>query len=665
MPTTVTSKIGVTNSPTTMDYSTLQAWEDACPANLVTDDKIWEGQCYDQGEFTGASLSISGQTVDSTRYVSLKCASGASFKDKSGVRSTALAYSSSNGVAIKTTSGYTSCVTVSTDYTRVDGLQISATGAQSLAYYENASANTHGLVSSCILASNGGGQGCRVSGKITNSLLTYTRATGDGIYLYSTSAEAHGCTIVNTTGSSGDGISTFAYTGSVVKNCAVFGFTTFGGTNATKSYNATDLSSGAGTSSQTSLTFANQFVSSTNDFRAVSTGSLDLNGTPDTTYLSTDISGTTRHATTPTIGAWEYTSSSTDYTDTGSGTITWAGTSDASFALNETDTNGISWAGTGDNLFAYNETDSSGSIWGGTGDSVFAFNVTDTGGVIWDGIGDNSVTGTEIVGIGGSIWGGTGDSQFSLNETDTNGIIWAGTGDTQADYSLTETAGIIWAGAGDAVFSNAIVLTNKSNRINWFVIDDDLRFQVQYVKSGRNDTLQPDAVLTYKLVNQLSRVEITTGSMSLFDAVNASFYAVIPKSILAYPTVSPNEIYELEISIVANGVTTTQRKELLCKLDHINANVPSDFVIGDDLAFRAIGVDGGATTTCTYTLLEELSRTVKASGTMVKYESGNYEAIIGKSLLLDAIEKELYVLQIHTSYEGFVSTISATLVANK
>ena len=38
MPTTTTKTIGSTG-----DYSTLQAWEDACPANLVTADEIWRG----------------------------------------------------------------------------------------------------------------------------------------------------------------------------------------------------------------------------------------------------------------------------------------------------------------------------------------------------------------------------------------------------------------------------------------------------------------------------------------------------------------------------------------------------------------------------------------------------------------------------------------------
>ncbi len=74
MPTDVIKTIGQTSSPITPDYSTLQAWEDASPANLVTADQRWIGECLDQGTFTGA-LTISGTTVDATRYTILRCAS--------------------------------------------------------------------------------------------------------------------------------------------------------------------------------------------------------------------------------------------------------------------------------------------------------------------------------------------------------------------------------------------------------------------------------------------------------------------------------------------------------------------------------------------------------------------------------------------------------------
>ena len=93
-------------------------------------------------------------------------------------------------------------------------------------------------------------------------------------------------------------------------NCAVFGFTdgweTSTGASYTGSdYNATDDTTvPVGSNNVTSLTFADQFESTTNDFRAVDTGDLQA-GTPDATNSPDDISGLTRDATTPWIGCWE------------------------------------------------------------------------------------------------------------------------------------------------------------------------------------------------------------------------------------------------------------------------------------------------------------------------------------------------------------------------
>lgn len=322
MPTTVVSKIGVTNSPVAMDYSTLQAWEDACPANLVTDDKIWEGQCYDQGTFTLSStgLLISGQTTDATRYVSLKCASGASFKDKAGVRSNALYYNASNGVSVDLSGSgnYTTCIDLWSSYTRVDGLQLKSSG--SCATIRAPYVGTGFIVSNCILQSNGWNSSINTAVDFVNCLILQL-STSANWYIHN--CNFYGCTIAAPNGNSNEGLPHYGYTTTTVKNTAIFGFATIcnNPSRYTGSNNATDLSSiGFGTSNQTSLNFASQFVNSANDFRAVSTGSLDLNGTPDTTYLSTDISGTNRHATTPTIGAWEVTVTATiPYSLIGSG----------------------------------------------------------------------------------------------------------------------------------------------------------------------------------------------------------------------------------------------------------------------------------------------------------------------------------------------------------
>ena len=53
------------------------------------------------------------------------------------------------------------------------------------------------------------------------------------------------------------------------------------------------------------LTFANQFQSTTADFRTKAGNGLQA-GLPDATNAPLDISQTTRSGTTPTIGAWEH-----------------------------------------------------------------------------------------------------------------------------------------------------------------------------------------------------------------------------------------------------------------------------------------------------------------------------------------------------------------------
>src|SRR5262245_24237165 len=102
MPTTVTKTIGTAGG---RDYSTLQAWEDACPADLTSVDQIWKGEAYNDSEFT-AALAVAGITTDSTRYPWLTAATGQSFQDNANVRTNALRYNQSNGVGLQANVNY-------------------------------------------------------------------------------------------------------------------------------------------------------------------------------------------------------------------------------------------------------------------------------------------------------------------------------------------------------------------------------------------------------------------------------------------------------------------------------------------------------------------------------------------------------------------------------
>lgn len=295
MATDVISKIGASNSPTTMDYSTIQAWEDASPADLVAADQRWIGECYNQGTLTGI-FTISGETVDSTRYIYLRAATGASFMDNGSVRSNPLIYDNTKGIAIEASTTYSEPWNVQILFTRFTGLQF---------FNSSPGGGVRGgdIMDSCIVkTASGGSRAIRSINKVVNTLV---QIAGGSTGILCT--ESYGCTVV----SSGSGLLFECYGAITLKNCAGFGGGTFASAGAYTgiTYCSTDKASldGAGATGSNNLfsqTFANQFVSTTTDFRSVVTGNLKA-GTPDATNTPVDITGLTRNATTPYIGCWE------------------------------------------------------------------------------------------------------------------------------------------------------------------------------------------------------------------------------------------------------------------------------------------------------------------------------------------------------------------------
>lgn len=334
---TVTKSIG---SGGGRDYSTLQAWEDALPANLVTDGNAQVGECYNDSEFT-ARVSISGQTTDATNNITLRCASGQSFSDHADKLTNRLAYNASNGVAVRTTTAYASAViVVTTNNVLIEGLQIKATGTHTPAIAATGSAN---VVRKCIIsavsrnAANGFVALVAGTGNlITNSLVIADASNGCTGVSVTTGGSAVNCTVVRPSNRTAGGKAFHAaYNTSTVKNCAIFGFTVSStGTYASDGHNVTDHTSAPGsTSNITSATYANQFVqsstgSSVEDFRIVGTGAdLDDAGVTDTTNIPAgdDIVGQTR--STWDVGCWEYVASGGYTLTCSSGTYTLTGQS--------------------------------------------------------------------------------------------------------------------------------------------------------------------------------------------------------------------------------------------------------------------------------------------------------------------------------------------------
>tara|TARA_R110000744_G_scaffold61874_1_gene127875 strand:+ start:2607 stop:4406 length:1800 start_codon:yes stop_codon:yes gene_type:complete len=309
MATAITKTIGSTGR----QYANMQLFEDALPANLVTSDETWTGECYNDSEFTSAVI-FSGSTTDATRFVTLTTATdegGQSFLDHADAATNPLNYDQSKGVGLHLSTGYDACIKNSVPYLVVENLQLRRTNSSAAAARViEAQTNIVQNFNNCIMVGEQTGkESVRLGGSsstISNCLVIHHHTAKDGIQLHF-SANAINCTSVSPSDvtSSGVGIGS-NYASPIAKNCASFGFGTDfdSGWAAGADYNASDSTGSPGANSVDSLTYADQFENTTaasGDFRA-KTGHGFQVGIAD---LSLDIVGQTR-ADPPTIGAWEF-----------------------------------------------------------------------------------------------------------------------------------------------------------------------------------------------------------------------------------------------------------------------------------------------------------------------------------------------------------------------
>lgn len=296
MSTTTVKTIGTTGR----DYSTISAWEAACPSNLTTSisgGEIWKGECYNDGGVAFSEhVTIAGITADATGYLHLTTAAGESLFDNSA---NALFYDAANYVAVSSPDRYGPAVSVQINYTRIEKLQAtSADNAYSYGTFKVFDGsptnvlfkNLLGKVSSGInISTSGGGAGCKYVNLIA---ICGTTATGFNSFY---SASLLNCTAVVPTGTTANGT---GYNGgsATLNNCAAFGFTNAtGGSPSAGNYNATDAASGMpGANSQHSLTYADQFVSTTVDFKLKSGANLIAGGNTNATDGPNDIFETVR-----------------------------------------------------------------------------------------------------------------------------------------------------------------------------------------------------------------------------------------------------------------------------------------------------------------------------------------------------------------------------------
>lgn len=322
MPTTVTKTIG-----TGGDYTTLQAWEDASPANLVTSDQIWRGECFNQEFFSSSAslLNVSGSTTDATRYKELTTYAGASFADNASVQTNALRYNASNGAAIRGTYAWAGPVAVNENYFRISKLQLSAVNAA--LNIQNA-----GFIASNLIAENTSSSQPTVlfgvGGTLKNCLLVQ-RGTSLVAQLSGASSgtsRLYNCTLVRT-GSSTSNLITGNYGTTTLQNCAFFGgATTLASGTSTRTYTTCYTDTASPPSGCTTVAYDTStgsgfqnITDATRDFR-IKTGSALLDvGTTDTTNAAYDIVGTARpQGSAYDVGAWELVvAGATTHTSTG------------------------------------------------------------------------------------------------------------------------------------------------------------------------------------------------------------------------------------------------------------------------------------------------------------------------------------------------------------
>lgn len=315
MTTTTVKTIG-----TTGDYSTIQAWEDAAPANLVTSDVIYRGELQNQN-FTAGAV-ISGQTTDATRYMELTTVAGASFRDNANVQTNALRANSANGAIISVSANYGSGLTLNTYNVRISNLQISCTGSPaSYALLQNDSSSQSHLIDFCILES---GFRCELGGngtKVRNCLITKTGANASAaIARIRNGVSCTNTTFVTTHATATTNAILFSYASTATfKNCYLGGdnvWTASGHapTTVTTSYcnDSTSLPTGFTTAafSTSSGAYFQNITAGSHDFRIASSSTLIDVGTTDATNAPNDIAGTARPSGSAyDVGAWEYVSS--------------------------------------------------------------------------------------------------------------------------------------------------------------------------------------------------------------------------------------------------------------------------------------------------------------------------------------------------------------------
>jgi hypothetical protein len=308
----VTKTIGTTGR----DYSTLQAWEDALPANLVTDGNSQVGLVYKDTEFTTGSsvaLTISGETTDASNTITLEAAPGQSFIDDSGIRTNPLSYDATKGVAIR--SSGSPLIDIQANNVTVRRLQIKNTGANRQAIRNAVGPSTNFILDQCIIEGDGDTGSFGGSGTIIkNCIIINNGATATATYVVAMNGGSLiNCTmVVRSSLSFATAEVALQYTTAItIKNCALFGATALSagaGITFTNCYNERN----SPPSGVTQVVYGSSlFVNTASDWRVPIGSSLIDTGVADSVNSAFDITNTARpQGSAYDVGCWEYSSGS-------------------------------------------------------------------------------------------------------------------------------------------------------------------------------------------------------------------------------------------------------------------------------------------------------------------------------------------------------------------